>query len=159
MGTVEGVEFEADDFLSTIEHFTSAVPGILGMSSNSLDKENLIIKTWDLSDGELETVGISLRGRAAYLSLPDELAMPMSHVAMTMIANLGQWLPERYTFDGMNVTVATPILSVQVVNEGQVVDVSELTTPINITLQYRDVVHRTEHVQNAMCVSWEYGER
>lgn len=155
VGVVEGVEFDAADFLSSLEALARVIGQYFINESVALRDENLVIATqslWshDLSPGSHDPFMLSLNESTATVSL--ESGVPLSVATFGLFPTLGAFLPTRSSFNISHMTVATPILSVQAADaEG-----SEFTqVSVNLTLQYGGgPVLRPDLVGGALCASW-----
>lgn len=160
---VEEAGFGAENFLTTLEQLP--VLTLSNMWENSLEsssQEYLTIKTRQPSTAAGNQLNISntLSLTELSASLELSLATPTSSVAMALFSNLGPAL-NSYLFqsDARDpLTVATPILSVQMFNN-ELSKVTTLTTPINLTLPYKGRLFLSEVRFNARCVWWQPGER
>ena len=157
---VEEAGFGPEEFLTTLEQLPVTALNITWESSvDSSPRKNLLIKTRLPSaatrNGLNFSESLSLTGLSASLELP--LAMPTSSVAMALFSNLGPAL-NSYLFDYSDpLTVATPILSIQMFNGES--KVTNLATPVNLTLPYRSQLFLPELRFNATCAWWQPGER
>lgn len=160
VGVVEEAGFGPEEFLVTLEQLPVTALNITWESSvDSSPHENLLIKTRQpftaTGNGLNLSETLSLTELSASLELP--LATPTSSVAMALFSNLGPAL-NMYLFDyGEPLTVATPILSIQMFNQGS--KVTNLASPVNLTLPYKSQLFLPELRFNATCAWWQPGER
>jgi hypothetical protein len=165
VGVVEEVEFGAEAFLATLEQLSVTALDIMWENSLAIESspwEYLLINTRQPSaTNQNETKiakTISLSELSASLELP--LATPSSSVAMAMFANLGQGL-NGYLFNSSAepLSVATPILSIQMFSETALSKITTLSAPLNLTLPYKGRLFRPELRFQAVCAWWQPGER
>lgn len=163
MGMSERVGFDASDFLESLETY-SRLAGITITTSSTLS--NLTYDHLHIRAESLQSHDSTLRSHDPFLfsfkdststvALKTSSDTPSSLVTFGLFPTLAELLPLRGSFNTSHMTLATPILSIQVVNaEG-----SEFTNmSVNLTLDYTRPVLRPSEVGGvAICVSWLYGE-
>ena len=146
---IEGMEFDLNDFLFTLEWLSWVTGDYLGTSSSTeLIQENLYIRREQLNDLQTMTFDLNFKETTSSISF-DVDTVPLS-VTFALFPTLGDLLPGRFMFAANRMIVATPILSVQTTDAVG----SEVTNvPVKLTLEYGD---HPERVFNAVCVSWVY---
>ena len=132
----------AEDFLRVMEQLASTASTELP-SPLTVEQEHLRIETAALEDpGELVFTFSALSGPSSKVDFPLlNSSLPRPLLAVTFLPTIGQLLPWRYNFTtptGVNLTVAGPVISVQV---GEA-DHTSLVTPINLTLGHDQEVSK-----------------
>ena len=160
VGVVEEAGFRAEEFLETLEYLSATALDVVWQDSSP--REHLLISTRRLSPGSSDNEmifadSLLLEDLSATVELP--VATPTSSVAMAMFSNLGPAL-NSYTFNSNAsepLAVATPILSVQMFNEGS--KVTTLAVPFNLTLPYKGRLFLPHLRSMAACGWWQTGDR
>lgn len=132
-----GVGYSPVDLLHTLEQ--------LANSTTSLEKESLSldhIAIATLTQPSQQFLGkvfnVSVNGTTAVVSLPPDISSSPSstlNIAIAQLATIGTLLPSSFLFNSsQNLTVGTPLVSVQVWGEGVVSQ--SLPTPATLTMEY-----------------------
>lgn len=149
---VEGVEFDSEDFLLHLEAFSLVVAGQLlrNATDPQLVRDNLLITTVS-HDQSHDSFLINFNETRSVVAT--EASSTTLLLTFGLFPTLGDLLPIRSLFNISQMTVATPILSVQAMEAGG----SEVTNvSVTLTLPYRQPVVR---VTQATCASWTTGEK
>lgn len=147
--------FSSPDFLFSLEELSRIV------TSSALSKKftgtNLVIKkeAWQPSTGKsgLTVLDIQTQRVSASVSPAAINATPPAQVIYTLLPTLGQLLPFRANFNISHMTLATPILSIQVEDMlgSEVTDVN-----VTMTLGFSVPLSSAAATSNPVCVSWSY---
>lgn len=158
VGVVEGVEFDSEDLLSSLEALSRLLGNsLVSATPSSLIQENLLIRTAMLQSRDLSHNPFTLILNDSTATVALETAANGSLlVTFGLYPVLGDLLPMRTSFDIGNFSVATPILSIQVADaEG-----SEVTqVSVTMTLHYNRPLTQHDVVGGAVCVAWGYETR
>ena len=163
VGVAEGAEFDASDFLFSLELMSGVMGRYLNITSNSsqLLYSNLLVRaeplmSHDLAVGSHDTFTLDFNESATTIAFEPRAATPSLLATFALLPTLAELLPLRGLTNISHMTVATPILSIQTADlEG-----SEFTdVAVNFSLQYDRAVLREAELAEGLCVSWRYGER
>lgn len=135
----------AEDLLQAMERLSSTASTELP-SPLTVNREHLIIETLALENPGGH-VFVFPGGRGSRVDLPLlNSSLPRPLLAVTYLPTIGQLLPQTHTFatpTGANLTVAGPVISVQVGGA----DHTSLVTPITLTLGHdREVSEKNMNV-------------
>ena len=138
-----GDGYSSIDLLHTLEQLANRTTTSLegeSLSLGHLEIATLVLPTEKFNGSVFE---LAVNDTSAVVSLPPNIpsSSPSStlHIAVAQFANIGTLLPNFFTFNSSrNLTVATPLVSVQVWGEG--VTTHTLPTPISLTLEYSSEV-------------------
>ena len=138
-----GDGYSSIDLLRTLEQLANRTTTSLEGESSSLehlDIASLVLPTEKFNGSVFE---LSVNDTSAVVSLPPNISSssPSStlHIAVAQFATIGTLLPNSFTFNlSRNLTVATPLVSVQVWGEG--VTTHTLPTPVILTREYSSEV-------------------
>ena len=138
-----GDGYSSVDLLHTLEQLANRTTTSLkgeSLSLEHLDIETLVLPIEKFNGSVCE---LAVNDTSAVVSLPPNIpsSSPSStlHIAVAQLATVGTLLPNSFTFNSSrNLTVATPLVSVQVWGEG--VTTHTLPTPVILTLEYNSEV-------------------
>ena len=158
--TVKEVQFDSGDFLSALEQL-SRVVGSGAITLTQYSQPNIVIRREPWKPiGSHDTHVTSLELQQRILSLTtirsSNNVLPPAYVTFALLPTLGPLLPERANFNISDMTIATPVLSIQAASMSGS-EVTEIS--INVTLVYTQVPTRLDMVGMAVCVAWDYQGR
>lgn len=139
-----GDGYSSVDLLHTLEQLANRTTTSLegeSLSLEHLDIATLVLPTERFNGSVFE---LAVNDTSAVVSLPPNIpsSSPSSstlHIAVAQLATVGTLLPNSFTFNSSrNLTVATPLVSVQMWGEG--VTTHTLPTPVILTLEYSSEV-------------------
>lgn len=138
-----GDGYSSIDLLHTLEQLANRTTTSLegeSLSLGHLGIATLVLPTEKFNGSVFE---LAVNDTSAVVSLPPNIpsSSPSStlHIAVAQFATIGTLLPNSFTFNSSrNLTVATPLVSVQVWGEG--VTTHTLPTPVILTLEYSSEV-------------------
>lgn len=153
-GVVEGVEFDSGRFLVYLEALS--LTAAREVPTQQFLWPNLLIQSHDRFSMSHDTFTVNFNESTTTVTMETNGNASLSLLTFGLFPTLGGLLPRRALFNISHMTVATPILSIQAVDDRG----SEFTSvSVNLTLPYRQPVARVTEVGGAVCVAWNYGER
>lgn len=158
MGNIEEVGFDSEDFLFALE-MLSRVIGTVGMPTTSTQYSlpNILIRREPWQPLGLQDTRLELQWKvSSSIAVRSSNATPPSYVTFMLLPTLGFLLIESADFNISQMTLATPIFSVQAASTSGS-DVTEVA--IDMTLEYTQAPIRLDVVGMAVCVAWGYQGR
>lgn len=159
VGVVEEVGFDSGGLLSSLERLSRVVSSA-ATNFTQYSQPNFLIRSepWEpVGSHESHMTNLELQQRAlSSLTIRSSNTIPPSYVTFALFPTLGFLLPERADSDISDMTVATPILSIQAAS----LSGSEVTeVAANVTLEYTQEPVHLDRVGEAVCVAWDHQGR
>ena len=154
----EEVGFDCGGFLLAMEHLSLLMTSDSAPSSHKQYVHSNILmqrEPWRPTgpDGSHSTDLRLQQMIASSITMRSSDATHPLYMTVIFMPSMGFLLPERAEFDLKDMSVATPILSIQAIN----MQGSEITeVEVNITLEYTHVQTQADNVGMALCAAWNY---